>query len=202
MSDYYGAGRLDKPAQVLDLQKTGENSWEWVKVRSIWVSADFRSRSNIFSKISVGARDASLVAWKQNITLHQAIKLGDNHLLLTAITERNRNQIDIRAAICYPIALTAKRQAQTGRDTMNRPVVEPQEVFTFPGILTELYHRNEPDGVFRTEKLQRALVTGKAIALRAGDLVQSDEENVYVVRQAMDLDPYKNEYVIERQEDV
>lgn len=202
MSGYYGAGRLDKAAQVLELQKTSENTWEWVAVREIRLSAEFTHKINIFSKVGTGARDAELVTWRRDITLHNAIRLDGLHLFLTGITDRNRNQMNIRAAICEPTKMTAKPHARTGLNEMNRPVVEKQAEFTFTGILTEVYHRNESDEVFRSETLQRALVTGKPIVLRVGDLVQVGGEKPYVVRQVMDLDPYKNEYIVERKEDV
>ena len=98
--------------------------------------------------------------------------------------------------------MTAKPHARTGLNEMNRPVVEKQAEFTFPGILTEMYHQNEGDEVFRKTTQRRVLVTPKAIVLRAGDLVQQGAEAPYTVRQVMDLEFYKNEYVIERQEDV
>ena len=55
--------------------------------------------------------------------------------------------------------------------------------------------------MYRAELQQRVLVTPKVIVLRAGDLVQQDTEPPYTVRQVLDLDPYKNEYVIERRWD-
>lgn len=202
MSGYYGAGRLDKAARVMELKKTSESAWEWVAVRDIRVSAEFTHKINIFSKVGAGARDAELVTWRRDITLHNAITLDGLHLFLTGITDRNRNQINIRAAVCDPVKMTAKPQARTGRDAMNRPLMEQQAVFDFPGILTEMYHRNEGDEVFRKTTQRRVLVTPKAIVLRPGDLVQQGTEAPYTVRQVMDLEFYKNEYVIERQEDV
>ena len=68
--------------------------------------------------------------------------------------------------------------------------------------MTEKYIRSEAEEVFRTNLRQRILVTPKAILLRPGDLIRPQREAPYTVRQVMDLDPYKNEYVIERQEDV
>lgn len=202
MAQYLGAGKLDKPAQVLECQEAGDGVWKWVPVRRIWAAIDLQQKTNLFSKIGVGARDAAIVIWQQELTLHNAIRQGGTHFFLTSITERNRNQLDVRAALCEPVTLTAKPKARTGRDALNRPIVTQQPSFTFPGILTELYHRNAPDEIYRTETLQRVLVTPKVIRFRTGDLVQAGDEAPYTVRQVMDLDPYKNEYVIERQEDV
>lgn len=99
------------------------------------------------------------------------------------------------------MTLTAKPQARTGH-ARNRPTAVQQSGFTFPGILTELYYRNAADDAYRVETLQRALVTPKAIKFRAGNLVQAGSKAPYTIRQVMDLDPRKNEYVIEQQEDI
>lgn len=202
MAQYLGAGKLDKPAQVLECREAGAGVWKWVPVRRIQAHIDLQQKTNLFSKIGVGARDAAIVIWQQELTLHNAIRQGETHFFLTSITERNRNQLDVRAALCEPVTLTAKPKARAGRDSLNRPIVVQQPGFTFPGILTELYRQNAPDEIYRRETLQRVLVTPKAIRLRAGDLVQLGTELPYTIRQVMDLDPYKNEYVIERQEDV
>lgn len=202
MAQYFGAGKLDKPSKVLECQEVSAGVWKWVPIRHIWAYIDLQQKTNIFSKIGVGSRDAAIVIWQQELTLHNAIRQGEMHFFLTSITERNRNQLDIKAALCEPVTLTAKPQVRTGRDALNRPTAIQQPSFTFPGVLTELYHRNAPDEIYRAETLQRALVTPKAIKLRAGDLVQAGDEVPYTIRQVMDLDPYKNEYVIERQEDV
>lgn len=149
----------------------------------------------------MGARDAAIVIWQQELTLHNAIRRRDT-LFLTSITERNRNQLDVRAALCEPVTLTAKPKTRTGRNALNRPIVTQQPSFTFPGILTELYHRNAPDEIYRTETLQRVLVTPRPSGSVPAIWCQACDEVPYTVRQVMDLDPYKNEYVIERQEDV
>lgn len=202
MSQYFGAGKLDKPAQVLECQETSAGAWKWMPVRNIWASVELQVKTNIFSSVGVGARDASLVIWRQELTLHNAIRQGGRHFFLTSITEKNRNQLDVKAALCEPVTLTAKPQVRTGRDGLNRPIVTQQPDFTFPGILTEKYYQNALDEIYQAETLQRVLVTPKAIVLRPGDFVQPGAEAAYTVRQALDLDPYKNEYVIERRKDI
>ena len=44
-------------------------------------------------------------------------------------------------------------------------------------------------------------MTPKAIQLRPSDLVEAEGETPYIIRQALDLDPWKNEYELERMED-
>ena len=202
MRDYQGAGRLDQPAQVLECRRSESGAWKWTPIRDIWVSAEHRTKINIFSHIAVGARAVDLVTWRQDVTLHNAIRMGSDHLFLTEITEQNRNQLRLRAAVCEPVTLKATPSARSGRDDLTLPIVTPQPSFGFPGILAELYYKHESDEVFHSALQRRALITPKAVALRLGDLVQSDGEPGYVVRQVMDLDHYKNEYVVERQEDV
>ena len=108
----------------------------------------------------------------------------------------------MRAALCEPVTLTAKPQSRTGRDELNRPTAVEIPSFTFPGILTEKYRGNEAEEVYRVTTLRRVLVTPKVIQLRPGDLVEREGETPYIIRQALDLDAWKNEYEIERQEDV
>lgn len=196
---------LSQKVQVLTLLKddnTGDFAWS--PGRKHWAVVDLNTKSNIFSAIGIGARGAVITIRPDfKLTLRQAFQWNGQFLFLTSIIlNQNRDRQTIQAALCDPVTLTAKPQARTGRDALNRPTAVQQPSFTFPGILTELYHRNAPDEIYRAETLQRVLVTPKVIRFRAGDLVQAGSEVPYTVRQVMDLDPYKNEYVIERQEDV
>ena len=85
---------------------------------------------------------------------------------------------------------------------MNRPTVAQQATFSFPGILTERYFNSEEDEVFRRSTLERVLVAPNAVVLRVGALVQLGDTAPYPILQRMDLEFYKNEYVLERREDV
>ena len=127
------------------------------------------------------------------------MRLGEQFFFLTSIVlSDDRSRQEIRAAVCEPVTLTARPQNRTGRDAYNRPVAVSVPSFTFPGILTEKYFRNEADDIYRAEVQQRVLVTPKEIQMRAGDLIQNGKEAPYTVRQVLDLDPYKNEYIVER----
>lgn len=184
-NDYCGAGRLDRKAQVMGFQETSPGTWEWVPVRDIWISLDLRSdRTTIFSKLGVGARSAAMVAWKQDITLHHAIRQGDMHLFLTSITERNRNQMDIQGAL---VEITQCEDKYT--DT------------TFPAIVTEQYHHHVQLDPQATNIIRHVLVTPKPIQLILGRLVEVGGETWNILT-SQTLDPYKNEYVIERMIDL
>lgn len=204
---YFGnlSSRLKHQIEILELKKDEETgNYAWVQRKERWADVELDTRKNIFSEIGIGARGATiLIRPDHELTLHQAMRWQGQFLFLTSIIlGERRDRQEIKAAICYPATLTAKHQARTGRDAMNRPMVEQQSTLDFPGILTEMYYRNESDEIIRKATQRRVLVTPKAIVLRAGDLVQQGSEAPYTVRQVLDLDPYKNEYVIERQEDV
>lgn len=196
---------LTEKIEILTLvQDDDTGNIAWAPSRKRWASVTLDTRRNIFSIVGVGTRGATVVIRTDlRLTLHQAIRWRGEFLHLTAIAlNQERDRQEIKAAICTPVTVTAKPQARTGRGEFNRPVVEQQSAYTFPGILSEMYHQNEADEVFRKETLRRVLVTPKAVILRAGDLVQKGEEAPYTVRQVMDLECYKNEYVLERREDV
>ena len=59
MADYIDAGKLNKAAQVLELRETAPGVWEWTPVRRAWASITFQSKTNLFSKVGIGARAVS-----------------------------------------------------------------------------------------------------------------------------------------------
>ena len=196
---------LNQKIQVLTLVQDEENGdFTWSSGRKHWASVDLNTKNNLFSSIGIGARGAVLtIRPDSKLTLHQALEWDGQFLFLTSIIlSQERDRQTIQAALCNPVTLTADPQDRTGRDELNRPKVVKQASFSFPGILTELYHGNAADEIYRTDTLQRVMVTPKAVVLRAGDLVHPENEAPYTVRQVLDLDPWKNEYVIERQEDI
>lgn len=196
---------LTEKVEILTLvqdDETGNLAWAPAGMR--WATVAIDTYRNLFSAVGVGTRGATVtIRPYAKLTLHQAIRWRGEFLHLTSIQlNKEQDRQEIKAALCQSLTLTAKPQARTGRDALNRPVKVEQASFTFPGILTELYYRNDQDEVFRSTTQQRALVTPKAVVLRAGDLVQLNDGTPYTVRQVLDLETYKNEYVIERQEDV
>lgn len=195
---------LTEKMEILSLVKDEETGdYTWTVSRKCWASVTLHERKNMFSVTGVAVQAATLlVRFNTKITLQNALRWGDVFLHLTTI-EQDRTQgcQRIRAGLCRPDILTAKPRARSGRDALNRPITVQRAAFSFPGILTEKYYRNEADDVFRTTTQQRVLVTPKAIVLRAGDGVQQADGRQYTVRQVLDLDTWKNEYVIERQED-
>ena len=110
---YIGAGRLDQLLEVLELRETSSGVWEWVPVCRAWAQVAQTAKTNLFSKVGVGARDAAVVLRRQPLTLHQALRWKGQHLFLTAITCRDRNHMDVAAALRSEEILLGY-QARTG----------------------------------------------------------------------------------------
>ncbi len=198
MADHIDAGKLDKPVQVLALRETGPGVWTWERVRRAWANIIFRPGTNLFSKVGVGARDAAVVLRRQSLTLHNALRLGDQHLFLTAITERGRGHLDVDAAVVEPVSCTATRTEDTVGENA-RPITAETMRMTFPGVLTEKYARYEREETHAENETSYVLVIPKPITLKAGDLVTVQEgpaKGKYHVTVCHVLDAWKNEYEI------
>ena len=186
MQDHLSSALRDKIEILTLIQDDETGNMAWAPSRKRWGSVEIERQRNLFSIVGVGSQGATIIIRPDPLlTLHQAIRWNGEFLHLTSITlapERDRQEI--KAAICHPVTLTAKPQARTGRDTMNRPTVVQQATFSFPGILTERYFNSEGDEVFRRSTLERVLVAPKAVVLRVGDLVQLGDTAPYTVRSA------------------
>lgn len=198
-------GTLRERLDVLALACSEDGAaYFWKRVRGAWAAARMETRRVIFSSSGTSARGVTFTIRRDEwLTLGNAYAWNGQHCFLTDILrdDPNRGFWTVRAALCESVTLTAKPQKRTGRDTLNRPKAVEVSGFTFPGILTERYFRNEADDISRAETQQRVLIAPKAITLRAGDLVQRGEETPYTVRQVMDLDAHRNEFLLERRSD-
>lgn len=178
------AGRLSERLEVLELQETSPGVWEWVTIRRTWAQVEQTAKTNLFSKVGVGARDAAVVLRRQALTLHQALRWKGRHLFLTAVTERGRNYQSVSAALVEV-------------DTVKLRAAGAAEAMTFPGVLTETYAKHEQEWPMSVNELGLVLVTPKAIALRPGCLVEA-RGAAWEVLAPHELDQYKNEYEIGR----
>lgn len=185
---YIGAGRLDQPLEVLELLETSTGVWEWVAVRRAWAQVEQTAKTNLFSKVGVGARDAAVVLRQQPLTLYQALRWKGQHLFLTSITRRDRNHLDVAAALVDLVECRADADEGEGGTR-------------FPGVLTEKYAKWDQPEPYSVNQLTYVLVTPKGIALQRGGLTAVAGVN-YEVQAAHTLDPYKNEYEIVRTEDL
>ncbi len=67
--------------------------------------------------------------------------------------------------------------------------------------MTEEYVRHQQQEPMATNEHRRVLVTPKAVRLRPGPLVEVDGVE-WPVMAAYELDPHKNEYILEREVDL
>lgn len=185
---YIGAGRLDQPLDVLELRETAEGVWEWVTLRRAWAQVEQTAKTNLFSKVGVGARDAAIVIRRQSLTLHQALRWKGQHLFLTSVTERDRNHLDAQAALVTVDAVTLRADGMAAG-------------MTFPGVLTEKYARHGQEWPMSVNELGLVLVTPKAVTLRPGCLVEA-RGSAWEVLVPHELDEYKNEYEIGKRADL
>lgn len=201
---YIGAGRLDQLLEVLELRETSSGVWEWVPVRRAWAQVAQTAKTNLFSKVGVGARDAAVVLRRQPLTLHQALRWKGKHLFLTAITCRDRNHMDVAAALVDTVEVLCQRYTTVlGPD--NRPEKQALPELVFPGVVTERYVRYVPEETYAKVQCVLVLVTPKVIQLREGDLVTlrtGQAAALYNVQTRHVLEEYKNEYEIAWSKDI
>lgn len=182
---YINAGELDTRLEVLQLTEKAPRQWEWTAVRRPWgkVALDTKQR-NLFSASGLGARGAAILLRWQPLTLHHALKWGEQHLLITAIVPQGRGYLEVSAAL---VELTQCEDRYTGT--------------SFPAVVTEKYHRHDQLEPQAVNVVQHVLVTPKAVELIPGRLVEVGGAS-WPIQTAQLLDPYKNEYVIERTVDL
>lgn len=187
MAEQIDAGKLNRAAQVLELRETEPGTWEWVSIRKIWASITLQRNTNLFSKVGIGARDATIVVRQQELTLHNALRWGDQHLFLTSILPEGRLHWKVSAA------LVEIAQCQAAMDEGGGA--------KFPGVLTEKYIKFQQESPYSSNTITYVLVTPKVVTLQRGGLVAVSGIN-YEVQVAHTLDEYKNEYEIVRTEDL
>lgn len=201
---------FDKKAELLALTETFPGLFEWTATGSLWVNFERTVKTNLFSKVGIGARNIEFRLRKQSgITLHNALRVDGRFYFLTAITEVDQVIMLVSAADIQPVDCALIRN--TEREGPNKSSVEELvEAFRYPGILTEKYLRfAQEEPMARTETMM-VLVTPKPILMDSGDLVaigeppgEGDEDFRirYAVQVCHMLDEYKNEYEIYRKDD-
>ena len=111
MAGYVDAGSLRDRLAVLELQEVRPGEWAWVPVRPAWGAVTLRDKSNLFSQVGLGARDAGIVLRRQCLTLANALGWAHGHLFLTSIVDRGGGYLDVGAAVVRPCSCTAVRTA-------------------------------------------------------------------------------------------
>ena len=181
------AGELRERVEVLTLAQT-ETGYAWQADGSLWAKAEKTSAKNLFSSIGLGAPTVRFVLRARPLTLHQALRL------------ENRLYLAVTAAVIEPVLCTVTRRTKTVDPETLRPTLQPVQTLEFPACCTEKYVKLT-EGM-PNDAVARALVlvTPKVIGLRVGEVVRMGGD-AYRVQTVHDLDPYKNEYEVLREED-
>ena len=182
------AGELRERLEVLTFREVSPGVWAWETLRKTWGKVTVDGKSNLFSKVGIGARNAALVVRKQELSLRCGMRWRGRHLFLTAITDRHRAHLDVAAA------LVELADCRTGAE-------EDGSGVQFPGILTEKYLKWEQPEPYSVNQITYVLVTPPEIRLQPGGLVAVNGRN-YEVQLAHTLDPSKVEYEITRKGDL
>lgn len=98
--------------------------------------------ANLFSKMSIGVRNAAVIVRRQSLTLHYALHWGDTHLFLTSTVPVGRSHLEVDATVAETMACTAVR-TEDAMDGSGRPVRGGIIRVTSPAVLTEKYVRYE-----------------------------------------------------------
>ncbi len=198
------AGDLSERLELLELEETQPDTWEWVSRGRLWAQVEVDGGKNLFSSVGIGARNAKLVLRTRPLSLCQALRWRGQHLFLTGITKLDRMHLNVQAALVNVVTCLATRTEDTV-GAAGRPVAAETMRISFPGILTEKYARYEREETHAENDTSYVLVVPKEISLQAGDLVTVQDgpaKAVYAVTICHVLDHFKNEYEIARRGDV
>jgi hypothetical protein len=176
-------GRMDQRLTVLELVREGQ-AYRWTAVRRTWARAELTGGNNVYSVHGIGAAGVTFTLRRQPLTLGHALLWRGQHCFITSISPCGRLHWTVAAAL---VVVSACEDRYAG--------------ITFPAVMTEKYlgHQQlEPQAI---NTLHHVLVTPKAIQLTPGRLVEVDGIS-WPIQVAHTLDPWKNEYEIERTVDL
>lgn len=170
------------------LYDSDTDTYAWTEDRLIWAEAARDDRSNLFSSVGVGARGVTFTIRRSpRLTLRNAFRWRGRFCFLTAIMDGDPGFQTVKAALCEPSACRKDTDTEVPG-------------CRFPGILTEKYVGHAQLDPHAEVTGDFVLVTPKPITLDPGSWVTVDGA-YFLVRAPHELDPFKNEYEIQRKED-
>ncbi len=180
---YIDAGALDDRAEVLELERSG-SSYRWRTARRTWACVEPTLKRNNWSVHGIGTAGVTATLRRQALTLGHALRWRGQHCFITGILPMGRMYMTVEAAL---VTVSDCEDKYSG--------------IHFPGIMTERYLRHEQLEPQAVNVLRHVLATPKCITLTPGRLVEVDG-TPWPIRTAHTLDPWKNEYEIERTVDL
>ena len=192
-------GRLRERGFVLRL--SGKENLKWDMLCGIWLSGKLTGRRNLFSRVGIGADGAEFLLRERDITLHDAILWEGQQYFLTNIAKEGTGPVYFRisAARVSPETVTVRRDI-IEMGALNRPERVEKEIGSFPGCITEKYLGSSPEDSHIESEKRLIAVAPKAAAYRAGDCFEIRGKR-YRVEVVHELESWKNEYEIRREED-
>lgn len=167
-----------------------ENVFTFEPYRVCSCEVKVEDKKCIFSEVGIGARMVRIVLRHDaRLSLHDRLSWRGQVLFLSSIVPLDRRYDQLICAMVTEQTVVSRQ----------RRAAAP---LTFPGVITEKYVRwdtpGEPLGLNETLYV---LVTPKAVDLHPGSLVTILGAS-FEVRTRHALDEYKNEFEIERREDL
>ena len=182
-SEFVDAGSMDQRLAVQTLAQDGK-AYRWKATRATWAKAVLDTKTNVYSVHGIGTAGVTFTLRQQPLDLGNALLWRGQHCMITAIRPLGRLHLTVEAAL---VVVSEGADKYTGA--------------TFPAIMTEKYlgHQQlEPQAI---NTLRHVLVTPKAIELTPGKLVEV-AGTPWPIQVAHLLDPWKNEYELERTVDL
>lgn len=177
------AGALRERIEILTCSET-EEGWHWTTSRRSWAAATLSTRRNNYSTRALGAPGVTFVLRRQALDPGNAILWRGQHCLITSILPLEENYLTVNTAA---VDITACTDPQTGK--------------RFQAVVQEKYVRYAGEDPMDTDLTRLVLTVPKAVKLDPGQLVALGEK-LWPVRTAHELDIWKNEYEIERMEEL
>lgn len=180
----FDVGTFRTRARVLECRET-DGGFDWVAVGSLWCRRERTGVNRVFSRIGLSAAGWDFTLRTANLSLQNALRVGEEHYAICDIGKPASGYMTVETARvrvdkCYG-------NAERGRE----------EMFSFPGVFTELYVRHEQREPMSVNVVDYVLVTPKIVRLRPGSLVESRYVR-YEVLTAHTLDEAKNEYQVRK----
>lgn len=193
-------GKLRKRGSILKLVSDGD-SLAWTAWKQVYLTVKETGKKNLFSRVGIGTDGAEIILREQPLTLNDAILWENQHYFLTDIVKEGIHPVylKLQSARITPKTVTVKRnEVKKGKN--NTPLREEKTVGSFPGCVTEKYLGSSAEESHIEREIRFVVVAPKAALYQAGDIFEI-EGNRYRVMVVHLLEPYKNEYEIQRTED-
>lgn len=177
------AGELRERIEILALMKIATN-YSWEVARNSWAKVEPAAKKRIFSTHTVSSEGINFTIRRQELTRANAIRYAGRHCFITSIVPVGRLHLRVEAALV--------------------DIVQCEDKYTgtmFPAIMSEIYARHSEMEPMDLNTLRHVLVTPKEITLVPGKLVDVDGK-AWPILAVHELDPWHNDYEIERKMDL